>query len=109
MLNTLSDKVEKVTVSAPTKPLQKSKPKPRVVESSDEEEKSEPGDGEDSMYVDDEPTEVKPKRSKKKTEKKVVPVGRNGLKKKRVVKSKMSMDAKGYMGSLSWPAPDSRA
>lgn len=50
------------------------------------------------MYVDDEPTEVKPKRPRKKVEKKVVPVGRNGLKKKRVVKSRMSVDAKGYMG-----------
>ena len=69
-----------------------------MVESSDEEDQAEPGDAEDLMYVDDEPTEVKPKRSRKKTEKKVVPVGRNGLKKKRVVKSKMSLDAKGYMG-----------
>jgi len=100
MLNVFSDMVEKVTVAAPTKPLpkSKSKSKSKVVESSDEEEKSEPGDGEDSMYVDDEPAEVKPKRSRKKTEKKVVPVGKNGLKKKRVVKSKMSLDAKGYMG-----------
>ena len=52
------------------------------------------------MYVDDEPAEVKPKRSKKKAEKKVVPIGRNGLRKKRVVKSKMTLDAKGYMGAL---------
>ena len=94
--------VEKVTVAAPTKPLPKakSKDKSKVVESSDEEEKSELGDGEDSMYVDDEPAEVKPKRTRKKTEKKVAPVGRNGLKKKRVVKSKTSFDAKGYMGML---------
>src|SRR5258708_1098492 len=92
MLNTFSDEVEKVTVAAPTKPLPKSKSKSEVVESSDEEETTEPGDGEDSMYVDDEPAEVKPKRPRKKTEKKVVPVGKNGLKKKRVVKSKMSLD-----------------
>ena len=108
MLNTLPDMVEKVSVAAPTKPLPKSKSKSKVVESSDEEEKSEPGDDEDSMYVDDEPAEVKPKRSRKKTEKKVVPIGKNGLKKKRVVKSKMSLDAKGYMGMLQWPAPDLR-
>lgn len=50
------------------------------------------------MYVDDEPAQAKPKKPRKKVEKKVVPVGRNGLKKKRVVKSKMSLDAKGYMG-----------
>jgi len=51
------------------------------------------------MYVDDEPTEVKPKKPRKKAVKKVVPVGKNGLKKKRVVKSRMSLDAKGYMGA----------
>jgi len=105
MLNTLPDEVEKVTVAAPTKPLPKSKSKPKVVESSDEEETTEPGDGEDSMYVDDEPAEVKPKRSRKKTEKKVAPVGRNGLKKKRIVKSKMTLDAKGYMGMLRSLSP----
>lgn len=52
------------------------------------------------MYVDEEPPEVKPKKPRKKAEKKVVPVGKNGLKKKRVVKSKMALDAKGYMGAL---------
>lgn len=70
-----------------------------MVESSDEEEHTDPGDAEDSMYVDDEPPEVKPKRSRKRAGK-VVPVGSNGLKKKRVVKSRMSLDAKGYMGAL---------
>ena len=52
------------------------------------------------MYVDDEPAETKPKKPRKKAEKKVVPLGRNGLRKKRVVKSRMSTDAKGYMGTL---------
>lgn len=37
----------------------------------------------------------KPKRKRK--EKKVIPVGRNGLKKRRFVKSRMTMDSKGYM------------
>ena len=69
-----------------------------MVESPDEEEHPEPADVEDSMYVDDEPAQVKPKKPRKKVEKKVVPVGRNGLKKKRVVKSRMSLDTKGYMG-----------
>lgn len=100
MLDALPDEVERVTAVAPKKPLPRSKPKPKVAESSDEEEHTELGDVEDSMYVDDEPAEVKPKRSKKKAEKKVGPVGRNGLKKKRVVKSRMSTDAKGYMGAL---------
>ncbi|KAI0677487.1 DNA polymerase subunit Cdc27-domain-containing protein [Trametes maxima] len=40
----------------------------------------------------------KPKPRKKKA-KKVVPVGRNGLKKRRVMKSRMTVDAKGYMGA----------
>jgi len=44
----------------------------------------------------DETITPKPK-PKKRREKKVVPVGRNGLKKKRVVKSRMTTDAKGYM------------
>lgn len=58
------------------------------------------------MYVDDEPPEVKPKKPRKRVGKKAVPVGKNGLKKKRVMKSKMSTDAKGYMGALSDPSPD---
>ncbi|EPQ52583.1 hypothetical protein GLOTRDRAFT_131815 [Gloeophyllum trabeum ATCC 11539] len=41
-----------------------------------------------------EPTKSKPRKKK---EKKEVPVGRNGLKKKRVVKSRMKIDEKGYM------------
>lgn len=100
MLKTLPDEVERVTAVAPTKPLPRSKPKPKVVESSDEEDHTEPGDAEDSMYVDGEPAEVKPKRSRKKAEKKAGPVGRNGLKKKRVMKSRMSTDAKDYIGAL---------
>jgi len=102
MPNLTLDEVERVTTAVPTKPLHKSKSKSKVVESSDEEEPPEPGGvEEDSMYVDDEPAEVKPKKTKKKAEKKVVHVGKNGLKKKRVVKSKMSLDAKGYMGTIS--------
>ena len=72
-----------------------------MVESSDEEENPEPVDAEESMYMDDEPAEVKRKKPKKKAEKKVVPVGRNGLRKKRVVKSKLSIDAKGYTGGVA--------
>ena len=61
------------------------------------------------MYVDDEPPEAKPKKPRKRAGKKAVPVGKNGLKKKRVMKSKMSTDAKGYMGALlPGPSPDSR-
>ena len=47
----------------------------------------------------------KPKR--KKQVKKVIPVGKNGLKKKRVVKSRMTTDEKGYMGQYPvFPKPD---
>lgn len=80
------------------KPIPKSKSKSRVVESPDEEEHSELGDGEDSMYVDDEPPEVKRKKPRKKAEKKAVVVGKNGLRKKRVMKSRVSLDEKGYRG-----------
>jgi len=47
----------------------------------------------DDMDVDDEPI-VKPKKRKPR---KVVPVGRNGLKKKRVVKTRTTTDPKGYI------------
>lgn len=40
--------------------------------------------------------EPKPKRKRK--PKKIIPVGRNGLKKRRVEKSRTAIDAKGYMG-----------
>jgi len=47
--------------------------------------------------------EPKPKPTRKTQQrkpKKVVPVGRNGLKKRRVVKSRMTTDAKGYIGAF---------
>ena len=47
--------------------------------------------------------EPKPKPARKTQQrkpKKEVPVGRNGLKKKRVVKSRMTTDDKGYFGAL---------
>jgi DNA polymerase delta subunit 3 len=42
------------------------------------------------------PTRKKPQRKPKKE----VPVGRNGLKKRRVVKSRMTTDEKGYFGAI---------
>jgi hypothetical protein len=47
----------------------------------------------------DEGLKIKPPTRKRKT-KKVIPVGRNGLKKRRVEKSRTSFDEKGYMGFL---------
>jgi DNA polymerase delta subunit 3 len=46
-----------------------------------------------------EPEEIKPKPRKKK-EKKVIPVGKNGLKKKKTLKSRTRVDDKGYMGKV---------
>jgi len=40
-----------------------------------------------------------PTRKTRRKPKKEVPVGRNGLKKKRVVKSRMTTDEKGYFGA----------
>lgn len=46
--------------------------------------------------------EPKPKPTRKtRKPKKEVPVGRNGLKKRRVVKSRMTTDAKGYIGAFA--------
>ncbi|KAK0501391.1 DNA polymerase subunit Cdc27 [Armillaria luteobubalina] len=60
----------------------------------EEEEEEEPSkqSGDDVDMAD----ETVPAPKKKRKEKKVIPVGRNGLKKKRVVKSRESIDAKGY-------------
>jgi DNA polymerase delta subunit 3 len=41
------------------------------------------------------------KKTKKKKEKKIIPTGRNGLPKRRVVKSRAIQDEKGYMGQLT--------
>ncbi|KIP12701.1 hypothetical protein PHLGIDRAFT_133284 [Phlebiopsis gigantea 11061_1 CR5-6] len=42
--------------------------------------------------------DVKPKQVRKRKEKKVIPLGSNGLKKRRVVKSRRERDAKGFLG-----------
>ena len=47
----------------------------------------------------------KPARKAQRKPKKEVPVGRNGLKKKRVVKSRMTTDDKGYVGASSHSVP----
>ncbi|KAL4064583.1 DNA polymerase subunit Cdc27-domain-containing protein [Scleroderma yunnanense] len=57
----------------------------------------------DDMDVDDEPI-VKPK---KRQPRKVVPVGRNGLKKKRVVKTRTTTDAKGYIQTEDYSSYES--
>ncbi|KAL6298282.1 DNA polymerase subunit Cdc27 [Sparassis latifolia] len=69
-----------------------------VIKASRPESKApEPQDEDTEMVDDTEPVPVKPKTSKKKKEKKVVPVGRNGLKKRKVMKTRMTMDDKRYM------------
>ena len=42
-------------------------------------------------------TTSEPKKARKKREKKIIPVGKNGLKKKKVIKTKKTMDDHGYM------------
>ena len=42
-------------------------------------------------------TTAEPKKARKKREKKTITVGRNGLKKKKVMKTKKTMDDNGYM------------
>ena len=69
----------------------------RAPSRADTEPEDEPSEREkehdDSMAVDDDfepPARANPKKE--------IPVGKNGLKKRRVVKQRMTLDAKGYMG-----------
>ena len=66
-----------------------------VVMASEPEPEPEPEPAQDEDMMEDTPKS----KARKKKEKKVWPVGRNGLKKKRVMKSRMTMDAKGYTGA----------
>ena len=58
-------------------------------------------DEDEQMPVDDadmaDGTASEPKKTRKKREKKIIPVGRNGLKKKKVMKTKKTIDGNGYM------------
>ena len=60
-------------------------------------EEEEPEQNEDADMEDD----IAPLPKKARKPKKVIPVGSNGIRKKRVVKSRMTTDAKGYMGMSS--------
>lgn len=42
-------------------------------------------------------TTAEPKKARKKREKKIIPIGSNGLKKKKVTKTRRTMDKNGYM------------
>ena len=64
---------------------------------------SEPERDEEDVEMEEEEPKPKPQR-RKKVVKKVWPVGRNGLKKRRVEKTRVTTDAKGYMGTLSFSA-----
>lgn len=65
-------------------------------ESQQEIEESEPK-ADDPEIVDDSETERVKAKPRKRKEKKIVPVGQNGLKKKRIMKTRMRTDEKGYM------------
>lgn len=63
----------------------------------EEEEESEHDVDQDVEMADIPVLKAKPKKRREK--KKVIPLGRNGLKKKRVIKSRQTFDAKGYTGN----------
>jgi hypothetical protein len=54
-------------------------------------------DGDVDMEDEEEVPKAKPKQRKPR---KIVPVGRNGLKKKKVIRSRTTADEKGYMGKV---------
>ena len=54
----------------------------------------------DDIDMDDDSDPAPKTKPRKRREKKVIPIGRNGYKKKRVMKSRMKMDEKGYMGEF---------
>ncbi|KAI0832483.1 DNA polymerase subunit Cdc27 [Trametes gibbosa] len=85
--------VEKASASRPARV------KPEPVDDSDVEMASEITDVQPTQEdKEDEDVAPKPKpKPPKKKEKKVVPIGRNGFKKKRVMKSRTTVDSKGYM------------
>ncbi|KAI0939803.1 hypothetical protein AcV5_001093 [Taiwanofungus camphoratus] len=58
------------------------------------------------VMSDPEPVPIKTKPRKKK-EKKVIPVGRNGLKKRRVMKSRTSVDNRGYIATEDYSSYES--
>ncbi|OCH86133.1 hypothetical protein OBBRIDRAFT_259489 [Obba rivulosa] len=70
--------------------IKASRPESRVQEDED-------AQTEDAEVVQDSEPERAKLNPKKRKEKKVVPVGRNGLKKKRVMKTRTKIDEKGYM------------
>jgi DNA polymerase delta subunit 3 len=74
------------------------RPQPEEEEESEEEvtEPEKEATAPPATTEDDESDHV-PVVPKKRKPRKVVPVGRNGLKKRRVVKSRTTTDAKGYM------------
>jgi DNA polymerase delta subunit 3 len=93
----LTEQVERVTRAAPTAPASRKKVAQKEEEEESEEEISVPQQ-EDKMKEDEEDEEEVAKPKKQRAKKKAIPVGKNGLKKKRVVKSRQTTDAKGYTG-----------
>jgi DNA polymerase delta subunit 3 len=95
LISSPTDQVEKVSRNVPAARQEEAEENPDVVMKT-----------EDVGMSDDAAVKTKPKPRKKK-EKKVVPMGRNGLKKRRVMKSRTRIDDKGYMGksftaSIDW-------
>ena len=53
----------------------------------------------EDVVEDSEPERAKQRPRKKRQQKRPVPLGRNGLKKRRVMRTRTKMDEKGYMGT----------
>lgn len=98
-LSPWSPTAEVVRVSKSVKSKPAAAPSPPPASQTETEERVEEADVPDVMNEDSDDPAPKTKPRKRK-EKKVIPVGRNGLKKKRVVKSKTDFDDKGYMGEF---------
>ncbi|KAI5119646.1 hypothetical protein M0805_009007 [Coniferiporia weirii] len=82
-------------------------PRSRTPPREDGDETEEPPQTDDAA-VNEESDDPAPKaKPRKRKEKKVVPFGRNGLKKKRVVKSKTDFDEKGYMVTVDYSSYES--
>lgn len=97
---TFVDEVEKVSAATRANLHMKEK------EEEEEEEEEREAAAEETIHDEpaSEPESIKRKPRKKK-EKKIIPVGKNGLKKKKILKSRTRIDDKGYMGKHLSPRP----
>lgn len=96
-----TDKAQNVkkTKPSPAPQAEETEPEPEA-----DEETAQTEEEDHSMQVDEEQP-VYPKAARKKKEKKEVQVGKNGLKKKRVIKTRKEKNKKGYTGQPALLVP----